>query len=172
MSRRGSMLMEAVMCLPLLVMIVFAVFQITMVLLAREMTEYAAYCGARAALTSNFLQRQSRGEDAARRVLAPLALPMKKDGPVNDKYADYPGWGKLARSAGIEDRVKVSFPLLDSILGDGVVCDVTFKYPLLIPVPGFSALFGGTDPFAGESIKLTGHAVLPLPYSTALYPLQ
>lgn len=49
----GSIMMETVLVLPIFVMIVFFVIQMTFVWTAKQMTYYAAYCGARATLVYN-----------------------------------------------------------------------------------------------------------------------
>lgn len=50
---RGSMMMESVLILPIFVLIIFFLIQMTFVWVAKQMTYYAAYCGARAALVYN-----------------------------------------------------------------------------------------------------------------------
>ena len=50
---QGSIMLEAVLVLPIFVLIVFFVIQMTFVWTAKQMTYYAAYCGARAALVYN-----------------------------------------------------------------------------------------------------------------------
>ena len=52
-DRRGSVAMETVVILPLFVIIIFFIFQISLVWGAKQMVAYAAYCGARAALVYN-----------------------------------------------------------------------------------------------------------------------
>jgi hypothetical protein len=52
-DEHGSLMMEAVLVLPIFVLIVFFVIQMTFVWTAKQMTYYAAYCGARAALVYN-----------------------------------------------------------------------------------------------------------------------
>jgi len=50
---RGSIMMETTLVLPIFVIIIFFIIQITFVWVAKQMTYYAAYCGARAALVYN-----------------------------------------------------------------------------------------------------------------------
>ncbi len=52
-NEKGSIMLETVLVLPIFVLIVFFLIQITFVWTARQMTYYAAYCGARAALVYN-----------------------------------------------------------------------------------------------------------------------
>lgn len=51
--QRGSMLLEAAVTMPLFVILVFVIIQMSFVWVAKEVTHYAAYCGARAALVYN-----------------------------------------------------------------------------------------------------------------------
>jgi len=52
-GNRGSIMLETVLVLPIFVLIVFFVIQMTFVWTAKQMTYYAAYCGARATLVYN-----------------------------------------------------------------------------------------------------------------------
>ncbi len=52
-DNRGSIMLETVLVLPIFVLIIFFLIQITFVWTAKQMTYYAAYCGARAALVYN-----------------------------------------------------------------------------------------------------------------------
>lgn len=52
-DRNGSVAMETVMILPVFVIIIFFILQISLVWGAKQMVSYAAYCGARAALVYN-----------------------------------------------------------------------------------------------------------------------
>ena len=52
-DEKGSIMLETVLVLPIFVLIVFFLIQIIFVWTAKQMTYYAAYCGARAALVYN-----------------------------------------------------------------------------------------------------------------------
>ncbi len=52
-DKNGSIMLESVMVLPIFVILVFYLIQMTFVWAAKQMTYYAAYCGARAALVYN-----------------------------------------------------------------------------------------------------------------------
>ena len=66
--------MEAVICLPILLLVSLGVAQFAHIWLCRTMVHYAAYCGARATLTSAPGKEQEQAEFAAQRVCAPLAF--------------------------------------------------------------------------------------------------
>ncbi len=64
-DEQGSILLESVLILPIFVLIIFFIIQITFVWTAKQMTYYAAYCGARAALVYNpadyYAEKQENG---------------------------------------------------------------------------------------------------------------
>lgn len=162
---KGSILMEAVMVLPVLVMVIFAVFQFANVLMVQQLVEYAAYCGARATLTCNALQASTQAKEAALRVLAPVSLSKEDDKGDTGPHV-YPGWGKLKGTKELSDQVDVDLspsPLLAADAMKYVGCKVTFRYPLLVPVPFWKTTNG--------VIRLEGKAVLPFRHSTLTYPL-
>jgi len=161
--RRGAVLVEAVLVLPVLLMLIFAVIQFANVMMVQQVVEYAAYCGARATLTCNSMQANKRAKEAAKRVLAPVSLSTEDDSSSKGPHV-YPGWGKLKGTKNLDKQVKVRLLPSPSMGAKKhcVGCKVTFDYPLLIPVPGYRTTAG--------KIQLTGKAVLPLRYSTRKYP--
>ena len=164
-GRRASILMEAVIVFPVLVMLIFAIFQFANVLMVQQLVEYAAYCGARATLTCNAMQASSQAKDAVLRVLAPVSLS-KENAEGDTGPHVYPGWGKLKGTKDIANQVDVELspsPLLVADAMKYVGCKVTFRYPLLVPVPFYKA--------TNSVIRLEGKAVLPFRHSTLTYPL-
>ena len=81
-SSRGSMLMETVVVLPLLVALIFGALQMAHIHAARQIASYAAYAAARATLPVEEKQEKEAAEKAARRVLCWLvAMPQSmRDG--------------------------------------------------------------------------------------------
>ena len=162
--RPASILMEAVIVLPVLVMLIFAVIQFANILMVQQLVEYAAYCGARATLTCNAALATGKATRAALRVLAPVSLSEEDDDSDTGPH-DYPGWGKLKGTKDLEDQVEVELmppPIVAADTVKYVGCKVTFKYPLLIPIPSYRTTNG--------VIRLEGKAVLPFRYSTLKYP--
>jgi len=165
MSRRpGSILMEAVIVLPVLLMLIFAVLQSANVMMVQQLVEYAAYCGARATLTCRAGQAPHHAKEAAKRVLAPVSLSKEDDGSRTGPH-DYSGWGRLWGTKDLDDQVEVELspsPMMTASSVHYVGCKVKFDYPLLIPIPGYRTTNG--------VIRLEGRAVLPFRHSTAGYP--
>ena len=163
--RPGSILMEAVIILPVLVMLIFAVIQFANVMMVQQLVEYAAYCGARATLTCNVMQASDQATRAVLRVLAPVSLSTESADADTGPH-DYPGWGKLKGTKDLASQVDVELspsPIVGADVFKYVGCKVTFRYPLLIPIPSYRTTNG--------VIRLEGKAVLPFRHSTMKYPL-
>lgn len=79
---RGSMLLETVAAMPLLIALTFGALQLAHIHVARQITAYAAYAAARAALPVEEGDEQEAAEHAARRILCWLAAApeSKRDG--------------------------------------------------------------------------------------------
>lgn len=181
MNRRGSVMVEAIVVLPLFIFIVFLFVQSTFVWTARQMTAYAAYCATRAALVYNPSDYKSDGgvaKRAACEVLGWISFSHKGSSPITipttTKGADY----VLPASHGISDQVSVKVSNED----DGfpaVTATVSFKYPLIIPLGGLlyvwdSKTVGGFEADTEDGwhyIVITESYALPKPYSTATFPV-
>lgn len=137
-SDRGSMMMEAVLVLPIFVLIIFFIIQISLVWVAKELTYYAAFCSARAAMVYNPADYDGTATAAAKTVLSWMSFSGSgKGGQSNMKVGDY----EVPNSGGINGQVSVK---IDEYSGDGkgdvtfpaVRATVTFQFPLLIPFGG------------------------------------
>jgi len=145
---RGAIALETVMILPLLLMIVFYLLQLIFVLLAKEMTYYAAYCGARAALVYNPSDYNTPGGgvvgEAACTVLAWISQSVEGSEPLKIPVED--GSYDIPRSDNVRKQVTVTIeeglnvtPTAGSRQGGEfpmVTVTVDFKCPLLIPLGG------------------------------------
>ena len=72
-DERGSMLLETVAVMPLLLALTFGVLQMAHIHVARQIAAYAAYAAARATLPVEENKEQDAAENAARRVLCWIA---------------------------------------------------------------------------------------------------
>ena len=179
-SRAGTVLMETVLVLPLLMTSMFAIVQFALVWYAQLMTHYAAYNAARAALvyhpseyretengtvSSKFLEKSGVCWQAAVRTLAPVSF--SPDG--GESKLTVPGWwtatdGRVPYASYIEEQVRLHVapnagngdespePCEE---GDGYVkvC-VDFDFPLVVPVMGkmIASFYHGYDA-ATETLK-------------------
>ena len=172
---RGAVMLETVILLPVILIIVFYLLQMIFVLLAKEVTYYAAYCGARAALVYNpadYADTNRVGSgggvvgEAACTVLSWISQSVEGSEPL--KIAASEGDYEVPRSENIRNQVSVkiveglSLPYSEEELKKLnieklkepfpiVRVTVTFKCPLLIPLGG--RIFAGlaNSPFQSEA---------------------
>ena len=150
----GAVLLEFVMCFPLLLVLFFFCMQVAQIMITWQVVHYAAYMGARSSMVSNNINRQSRAEKVVTRILAVVsASPVdSKDAKdrAPDEYSKLDGWGWLPGTKYLEKQVSVDIPLLD-IDPSGVRCTVKFKMFLHVPVAGrLIAFFAKKDKKDGE----------------------
>ena len=199
--RSGTVLMETVLCLPLLLMLMTGIWQFARIWEARLFTRYAAYNAARAALVYNvkdyadevngsdvkFSQKKGAVWLAAVNTLAWMshssgaasrALPGVEVFEFDEKRMGY-----YPYSAKIRDQVWIVPDKCEE--KDGYVkVTVRFDFPLIVPIYDGRALWGGNssnspdlelvfDPKAEPDryFTLTETCALPKPWSTVWYPL-
>lgn len=135
----GAVLLEFVMCFPLLLVLFFFCIQVAQIMITWQVVHYAAYMGARSAMTSNNINRKSRAEKVVKRILAVVsASPTdSKDAKdrAPDEYSKLDGWGWLPGTKYLDQQVKVDIPLTD-VDPSGTRCTVKFKMFLHVPVAG------------------------------------
>lgn len=190
----GSVLMETVIVMPILLLLVFGIVQFALCWTARQMTVYAAFCAARAiTVVSPWDDRQSAVENAAKIALSWVCAV---DEPENETGVAIPGWGRIDGSGSANNRIRVE------ILANGdsqpfVATRVTFRYPLLIPGMAVNRIFGraaggsvnvnrkanfygdlaqaasapNDDGYGYPYMDFTETCVLPMPYSTRNFPV-
>ena len=172
---RGAVMLETVILLPVILIIIVYLLQMIFVLLAKEVTYYAAYCGARAALVYNpadYADTNRVGSgggvvgEAACTVLSWISQSVEGSEPL--KIAASEGDYEVPRSENIRNQVSVkiveglTLPYGEEELKKLniekleeafpiVRVTVTFKCPLLIPLGG--RIFAGlaNSPFQSEA---------------------
>lgn len=188
----GTVLMESILVLPLLLMLITGIFQFSRFWQARLLTRYAAYNAARAALVYNPLHYRlpadDPGPDAGKFfadkgvcwLAAVATLAWMSTTPDGDNYW-LPGYGMIPHSSGIAGQVR--------IVPDGckeengwVLVTVAFDYPTMFAV--FDATTGKPEgggegaPDISRLTDLAGHphftftesCLLPKPWTTERYP--
>jgi Flp pilus assembly protein TadG len=130
-SEKGSMMLESVMCLPLLLALIFGSLQLAHIWFARQVVHYAAYAAARSTLTepNDKSMYEKAARSAAERVCAWTALSQ----PAGAEGITLPGWGHIPGSGNISDKVKIDVD--DSDQWNPSVT-VTFDFPLVMPIAG------------------------------------
>lgn len=162
-SRRGSIMMEFVISMPILFLLIMLTLQYAHVWMAKQMLSYAAFCAARSTLACAPGEQQKATREAAKRALAWMNIYGKRDrayahvdseisasdfSDISDTSAfqnqsgrppavagdvKIPGWGGVPESDSTDDRLQTK-PLV--VQGKYAACTVVYKFPLLIPVAG------------------------------------
>lgn len=194
---RGSVLMETVIVMPLLLLLVFGVIQFAHIWMARQMVAYAAFCATRAVMVVPPDEQEKAARNAAEVALSWMNMA---DGGRDGNTVKIPGWGKVIGSGCSEARVSEVEVVENGVGKEVAQVRVEFKFPLLIPVMAVNRIFAkganqtsillsdyskarfyedlvtaskrpGEDEIGGwPYIKLTETCVLPMPYSTEDFP--
>lgn len=155
---RGSILMETVIVMPILLLLIFGIIQTAMIWTGKQLTVYAAYCAARAitvvrapgseeprdGIWTNESDRESAAEQdeaAARAAKMALAWVCFYDNNADEipKRIQIPGWGAVDQSGSMDKRVTVKV-LKRGVEDPYVSVRVTFKMSLMMPVMGVDSL--------------------------------
>ena len=122
-TARGSMLMETVVVLPLLVALILGTLQMAHIHIARQVVSYAAYAAARATLPVEKSKEKEEAEKAARRILCWLvASPETMHGGVMMPDPE---------AKAVKDRV-LEFELRQNEWDREV--ELKFAFPLVMPL--------------------------------------
>ena len=189
-SSRGTVLMETVLVLPLLLMLITGVVQFARIWQAKVMTWYAAFNAARATLVYHpgdygfpdaggdggllFMER-----DGVAWAAAVGTLSWMSHTPDNADDFWMPWAGPVPNSSGIAGQVRV-VPEQCWEKNGAVRVTVEFQFPTIFKVADFSDVFAGAGPSAAvgaawdtlraPSITLTETCVLPKPWTTGTFP--
>ncbi len=150
--KRGSMLAETVIVMPILMLLIFGIVQFALVWTAKQMTAYAAFCATRAIMV---VRPDDAGKDEfeqsyAAESAAMVALSWIATADYDRESAtrvSIPGWGRVVGSGSMSRRLNVEVLATGSDPGsdddpekmvDGpfAAVKVVFRYPLLIPGMG------------------------------------
>ena len=128
--------MEAVVCLPVVLVMILGCMQIAHIWFARQIVQYAAYSAARALLVvpndehEKAVKPDGAAFEAAANVCAWVALSQKQ----GSKEFEIPGWGGIPGSGGMDEKLELK---LDTPEGEWYpVVTVKFDFPLVMPIAG------------------------------------
>ena len=194
--RRGSILMETVLVMPLLLLLIFGILQFAQICMARQFVVYAASCAARAMTVVQPSEQADAADKAAKLALSWLCLA-EDDSESGNTGVEISGWGLIPGSRSVDRRVRTK------VLCDGVDdanpyvgATVRFRFPLLIPGMAINRILGnfanrdqplakGSD-FYNNLAQASGNpivdidgwpyvdfeetCILPMPYSPKNFP--
>ncbi|MBR4251971.1 MAG: pilus assembly protein [Kiritimatiellae bacterium] len=189
---RGTVLMESILVLPLLLMLITGIFQFSRFWQARLLTRYAAYNAARVALVYNpvhyRIPADDPGPDAGKFFadkgvcwLAAVGTLAWMSATPNTANYWLPGYGWIPNSSGIPGQVRI---VPEGCKEDNgwVMVTVAFDYPTLFAVFDATAVNSsdghGTEADISEVTDWSAHphftfvesCLLPKPWTTERYP--
>jgi hypothetical protein len=187
-NRRGTVMMETVLILPWFLLVLFAVVQFSFLWVGKLMTEYAAFCAARAALVYPDVdvfdveqdvdgvrqgpsQKDQVAYQAARQILGWVSFTSNN---VETAPVHVPGWGYVPMSGGVDRQLRVRV-LRQDPKGDtpgSVMAHVKFYFPLFVPVVStlVPAIMTQDADAPKYSVKIEATCMLPQPWDTSLWP--
>lgn len=152
-SNDGAILLEFVLCFPILVVLFLFAVQFSYIMIAWQVVHYSAYMGARSAMTENVIKRKSKAEKVAKRILAVVsASPSDSKDRAKDEFCKLDGWGWLPNTKYLDKQVDVDISMTN-LDPRGVICTVKFKAFLTVPVAGRLISFFAKDDKTEEEEK-------------------
>ena len=196
--RRGSILAETVLVMPLLLLLIFGIIQFAQICMARQFVVYAAACAARAMTVVQPSEQDDAADKAAKLALSWLCLA-EADSESSNAGVEVPGWGLIPGSRSVDRRVTTTtFCHGDDDAEPYVGVRVGFRFPLLIPGMAINTIIGnfadtdrnqplaqGADFYGNLAqasrnpivdidgwpyINFTETCILPMPYSPKNFP--
>lgn len=170
---RGTVLMESVMVLPLLLMLIAGIFQFARFWQAKLLTRYAAYNAARAALVYNPVHYRYPADDPGPNAgkffekkgvcwLAAVTTLSWLSSTTDAKNLWVPGYGRVAHSTGIRSQVRLFAEGCREENG-WVLVTLVFEFPTIFAA--FDAALVHPDMTRGQA-----NGELDRLFSTSKYP--
>lgn len=128
-GEQGSVLMESVLLLPVVLLVFMAAAQFSHILFARQIVEYAAYSGARAGRLGSADTILSNASNAAMQICSIISLTAPQG--VASSPMSLPWLGEIAGSGSLKDKLSVECV---ETAGESVACTVQMDFPLVVPV--------------------------------------
>ena len=155
-SNDGAILLEFVLCFPILVVLFLFAVQFSYIMIAWQVVHYSAYMGARSAMTENVIKRKGKAEKVVKRILAvvsasPSDSKESKD-RAKDEFCKLDGWGWLPNTKYLDQQVDVDISMTN-LDPRGVICTVKFKAFLTVPVAGSLISFFAKEDKSEEEKK-------------------
>lgn len=167
----GSVLLEALLALPVLLLLTLGVGQLAHIWYCRQIVHYAAEAGARAAVVSSSGDFSLRARLSAREICSLISFTEETAGT----RVTLPGIGEVPGSGDTDARLAgCTAEFSDWVMS----CEVSMDVPLLFPVAGpvigrVLTLFDGVEfkpsfaPGAGDgyaSLRIRQKALVPKPF--------
>ena len=156
-SRHAQVLVEYALVFPLQLLFTLAIIQLAHLFVAKEVIEYGAFCGARAALVAD-LPGHDRNREATEAAIIPITKITGTSGYGPGETMTIPGWGPLHNSLAAESKTRVTVALDAESSQDVMDCDVEHDFELQVPVGGSLVYEIGDVALGLEGLKMIGDA--------------
>ena len=159
-DERGTVMLEALVCLPFLFLLLFMTAQLAHIMFCRQVIQYAAVAAGRAAVVAPENQEQEAAAAAARRICALVSFTNEGGTPLKRKWLEY-GEKEIGGTGGAAPDADPP-KLTVQVDGDGIPgtrkIEVQFQVPMLFPLVG-DVLAGALElyPYPRGSSRNSGH---------------
>jgi len=154
-TRRAQALVEYAIVFPLQLMLTLVLIQLGHLFVAKQILDYAAFCGARAALVG------LEYEDAQKAAAIPISRIAGPSGVSEPNGIEIPGWGTLRGSGAAIEKTSAPYGSFDVIQADMggepvVRCEIEHAYELRVPVGNVVSYTLGDVLLAVEDLETIG----------------
>ena len=156
-GENGSMLIEAAVCIPVVLVMILGTMQIAHIWFARQVVQYAAYSSARVLLSTPDQDHEKavKPNGAAWKAAANVCSWIALSQPQGSEEFQIPGWGKVPGSGGMEDKLVLNLGTAGGKWNPKVT--VSFDFPLVMPIAGH-IIGWGVNPWADSKEWQEQHA--------------
>ena len=142
---RGQAVVEYAIVFPVQLMLTLAIIQLAHIFVAKQVLEYAAFCGARAALVD---------ADYERAAYIPISAIAGTSGVSSSDDITLPGWGTLRKSGAAEQKTEVIVEDRDEHGSRVARCEIEHEYELQVPMGNYAAYQLGDVFLSSERMSL------------------
>ena len=157
-SQRAQALVEYAIVFPLQLMLTLGIIQLAHIFVAKQVLDYAAFCGARASLVG------LDDADAMKAAVIPVSRIAGPSGVApRPDLVEIPGWGYLRNADAADEKMtdphgRFDVASVSLVSGTGIRCEITHAYELRVPI-GNMVSYALCDVFLGaEDIVMIGDA--------------
>lgn len=150
-GERGQALVEYAIVFPIQLMMTLAVIQLAHLFVAKQILDYAAFCGARAGVVG------LSHEDARKAALIPISRIAGPSGVTEPDTIDIPGWGRLRGSGAALEKTRGPYGSFEvtRVEVDGAParrCEIEHAYELRVPIGDVVCYTVGDVALAAEDL--------------------
>ena len=130
-KEQGSVMLEAIICLPFLFLLIFLTAQLAHISFCRQVVQYAAVAAGRATISCADSEEKEAAEAAARRICALVSYTNEGGAPLVREWMPTNGTGG-ADPAGANDKME-EVTVSQTGVGSKIVT-VKFNVPMMFPI--------------------------------------